>query len=114
MDRSTHYQVLIKEVLTRYAELLVKGFPPIPYDVTLAFDDQHQQYVLRKLGWVENDRIRHTILHLTLKQGKIWIEEDWTEEGSATYLLEHGVPHADIVLGFQHPAMRPYTEFAVA
>jgi hypothetical protein len=41
-------------------------------------------------------------------------EADWTKNGIATYFLKHGVPKADIVLGFQAPIMRPYTEFAVA
>ena len=51
---------------------------------------------------------------MTVKRYKIWIEEDWTEEGVATYFLEHGVPNQDIVLGFQPPQMREYTEFAAA
>ncbi len=42
------------------------------------------------------------------------IEEDWTEGGIATDLLEAGVPKEDIVLAFHPPKMRPYTEFAVA
>jgi hypothetical protein len=37
-----------------------------------------------------------------------------TAEGIATYFLDHGVPNDQIVLGFQAPTMRPYTEFAVA
>jgi hypothetical protein len=45
---------------------------------------------------------------------KFWIEEDWTEEGVATELLEAGVPSSDIVLAFHEPAMRQHTEFAVA
>jgi len=43
-----------------------------------------------------------------------WIEQDWTEKGIATELLESGVPNEDIVLGFRHPERRPLTEFAVA
>jgi hypothetical protein len=82
--------------------------------VVLVFDDEHNQYLLRRLGWGENSRIRQTDLHLAIRDGKIWIEEDWTEEGIATYLLEHGVPNHDIVLGFQPPQMRPFTEFATA
>jgi len=45
---------------------------------------------------------------------KIWIEEDMTEDGIATYFLEQGVPREDIVLAFHPPFMRPLTEFAVA
>ena len=114
MDKLTHYQNLIKQGLTDYAELLEKSTPKISFDVVLAFDDQHHQYLLRELGWTEDNRIRQTRLHVTIKNNKIWIEEDWTEEGIATYFLEQGVPPDDIVLGFQPPQMRPYTEFATA
>ncbi len=36
------------------------------------------------------------------------------EEGIATWFLEQDVPQSKIVLGFQPPTLRPYTEFAVA
>jgi XisI protein len=113
MDRVKEYPVLVKQALTEYASL-VNRFPPSTYQVVLAFDDEHQQYLVRKLGWKESQRIRRTVLHIALHNGKIWIEEDWTEDGIATYFVEHGVPHNDIVLAFQPPIMRPYTEFAVA
>jgi hypothetical protein len=113
MDKIKDYQTLVKRALTEYASLLMA--PPKPsYEVVLVFDDEHNQYLLRRLGWGENSRIRQTDLHLAIRDGKIWIEEDWTEEGIATYLLEHGVPNHDIVLGFQPPQMRPFTEFATA
>jgi hypothetical protein len=113
VEKLAHYQSIVKQALTEYATLL-KSPPEPSYDVVLAFDDEHKQYVLRRLGWTPDRRIRHTDLHVAIRDGKIWIEEDWTEEGIATYLLEHGVPHEDIVLGFQPPQMRPLTEFAVA
>ena len=55
-----------------------------------------------------------TTLHVRLKEGKVWVEEDMTEEGIANYWVKAGVPKEDIVLAFQHPSMRPLTEFAVA
>lgn len=45
---------------------------------------------------------------------KIWILRDGTEEGIATDLEQAGVPKQQIVLGFHPPAIRPYTEYAVA
>lgn len=42
------------------------------------------------------------------------MEEDWTEEGVATHFLTAGIPKEQIVLGFKHPEIRPYTDFAVA
>ncbi len=114
MDKVAHYQNLIKQGLLEYVRLLKQSYPPPDFEIILAFDDENQQYLLRELGWTEDSRIRQTRLHVCLRNGKIWIEEDWTEEGIATYFLEQGVPNQDIVLGFQPPQMRPFTEFAVA
>ncbi len=113
MDRLEIYSTLIKKALQDYVTLVQKS-PHLPYQVVMAFDDEHQQYLVRKVGWNENKRILKTVLHLALRDGKIWIEEDLTEEGIATWLLQQGVPNSDIVLSFQPPLIRAYSEFAVA
>lgn len=113
MGHLNHYTQLIKQALTEYAALL--NSPPQPdYEVTLAFDDERCQYLLRRLGWTATGRLRQTDLHVSLRNDKIWIEEDWTEEGIATWFMEHGVPPQDIVLGFQPPLLRTAGEFALA
>ncbi|MCP4704292.1 MAG: XisI protein, partial [candidate division Zixibacteria bacterium] len=91
MDQIMDYPTLIKQALSAYVSLLAKS-PHPTYEVVLAFDDQHQQYLVRKLGWANNRRIRYVVLHISFKNDKIWIEEDMTEEGIATYFLEQGVP----------------------
>jgi hypothetical protein len=112
MDKLSHYQNLVKNFLTEYANLM--NSQPVPdLETVLSFDDDHGQYMLLKVGWPQGRRIRHTLLHVAIHNNKIWIEEDLTEDGIATYLLEQGVPNQDIVLAFHPPEMRPFTEFAV-
>jgi hypothetical protein len=53
-------------------------------------------------------------LFARIHNGKIWIEEDNTEEGLASLLVEAGVPKEDIVLAFHPPELRDLTEYAVA
>jgi len=107
------YKNIIKRALEEYAIQL--SSPPKPsYEIALAFDDEHGQYILREIGWTKSNWIRETPLHIVLRDNKIWIEEDWIEDGIATYFLKYGVPNEDIVLGFQPPQMRQHTEFAVA
>lgn len=112
MDKLTRYKQLIKQAITRYAELL-KSPPPSELEVVIIFDDERGQYLLFEIGWKDDRHVRYMPLYICLRNDKIWIEEDLTEEGIATYFLEHGVPKQDIVLGFQPPQIRPYTEFAV-
>lgn len=113
MDQVETYPTLIKNALCDYVALVQRS-PNLPYQVATIFDDEHQRYLVCKIGWKENKRILKTVLHVAVQNGKIWIEEDLTEEGIATWFLEHGVSNNAIVPGFQLPLMRPYGEFAVA
>ena len=113
MDQLTHYRELIKQVLTQYAELM-KRQPTPGIDTEVVFDDIHDQYLLLKVGWWPQGRVRGATVHVRLRNGKCWIEEDWLEDGIVPELLARGIPKEDIVLGFQPPEMRPLTEFAVA
>ena len=66
------------------------------------------------MGWDKDERIKSVMLHIRLKNEKIWIEEDWTEDGVATDLLNKGISKEEIVLAFHPPQVRQYTEFALA
>lgn len=113
MDKLTTYGELIRNTLTRYAEL-INGNPTPGVEAELVFDEEHGSYLLLNVGWSGRGRVRGITLHVRLRDGKIWIEEDWTEHGIASDLIEGGVRKEDIVLTFQHPQMRPFTEFAIA
>ena len=49
-----------------------------------------------------------------INNGKVWIQEDNTDLVIADDLERAGIPKSDIVLGFQPPSVRPYTEYAAA
>ncbi|EAZ93370.1 XisI protein-like [Crocosphaera chwakensis CCY0110] len=66
------------------------------------------------IAWVNHKRINNTHVHIRIKNNKIYIEEDWTEEGIATELLREGIPKEDIVLAFYDPETRKHTDFAIA
>jgi hypothetical protein len=66
------------------------------------------------VGWNERKRVKAITVYVRIKNEKIYIEEDWTEEGIASELLREGVPKEDIVLAFHDPETRKLTEFAVA
>lgn len=107
------YSKLIKQILSRYAEL-VNRHPSPQKETFCSFDDSNYRYFLHTIGWDDTKRIWNTTAYVRIYDGKFWIEIDWTEQGIATDLLEAGIPKEDIVLAFHHPSMRPYTEFAVA
>ena len=53
------------------------------------------------------------MIHVDIKDGKIWIQHDGTEAVMADKFLELGVPPEDIVLAFHSPFRRQFTGFAV-
>lgn len=113
MDKLKHYQTVIRKTLTDYATFL-QSSPDLNYKVAMLFDDEHGQYAVRRIGDWAKKRFRYTDIHISIANGKIWIEEDMTEEGIANALVEAGIPKSDIVLGFQPPYIREQMEFAVA
>ena len=114
MDKLANYRVLIKQLLTDYQELVNRTAVPKEVETEVVFDEERDHYMLLNVGWAGRKRFRGTTVYLRLRDDKIWVEEDWLEEGIVKDLLAAGVPKEDIVLAFQHPDMRPYTEFAVA
>jgi hypothetical protein len=116
MDKLMTYRTLIKQQLSELATLLNTQHPPTDTGVLAqcVFDEAREQYLLLKVGWDGQHRIRCTTLYVRLLNDKVWIEEDMTEEGIATALVQAGVPKTDIVLAFQPPETRRFTEFATA
>lgn len=114
MDKLARYRVLIKKLLTDYCEVMNRSAAPTEVETEVVFDEEHDHYMLLNVGWSGRKRFRGTTVYLRLRNGKILVEEDWLEDGIVRDLLAAGVPKADIVLAFQHPEMRPFTEFAVA
>ena len=113
MDKITHYRNLIRNLLSRYADVVSRQTRP-GMETVLLFDEERDQYLWMQTGWRDQQRVHGITLHIRLRGDKIWIEQDWTEDGLATELMRAGVPPEDIVLAFQEPEVRALGEFAVA
>ena len=112
MDKLNCYRELIKKILIEYNQL-ASQHPNSNVDSLLALDENRDQYIWFQTGWMQKKRVRGITVHIQIKNDKIWVEEDWTEEGIANELLKLGVPSSDIVLGFHPPESRQFTEFAI-
>lgn len=109
------YRTHIQELLSERAQRSTQGTLHPEFETQIIFDTQHDHYQLVHVGWKSNGHRNYgCVLHLDIKDDKIWIQHDGTEEGIANALVERGVPKQDIVLAFHPPSMRKYTEFAVA
>ena len=110
MDKLEVYRQAVQQVLTKYG-----SYKPInvQVDVQTIFDTERDHYQLVYVGWRDSDRFYGVILHADIIDDKIWIQQDGTEQGLANQLVELGVPKHDIVLAFDPPNLRKYTDFAV-
>ena len=111
MDRQPDYRELIKRSLSDW-ESYIRQARHNGVEVQRIFDDNNQNYILMYLGWDNNRRVQKTTLHLRIKDDKIWIEADETDQGFANVLLRAGVPRQDIVLAFHPPELRRLSEFS--
>lgn len=76
-------------------------------------DTQNDHYQLTTVGWEGDLHIFSCLIHIDIKDDKIWIQHDGTEVGIANKLIELGIPSQAIVLGFHDPNARKLTQFAV-
>ncbi|MFN8541142.1 MAG: XisI protein [Thermomicrobiales bacterium] len=107
------YRALIRELLSRYADLVATQ-NTADVETLLAFDEEHDQYLWLEVGWEDRHRVTRTIVHARIRDGVIWIEQDWTEDGIASDLWRAGVPHDAIVLAFYEPQERVMQPVALA
>jgi hypothetical protein len=111
MDQINLYRQHIQELLNLRALL---RSPNDPVTSETVFDTVNDRYLLVHVGWKDsNTRIYGCIIHVDIKDGKIWVQYDGTEDAIADQLVERGVPKKDIVLAYHPPYVRQYTEFAL-
>jgi hypothetical protein len=103
------YAKLIQDILSQHSVNDLNNGT----EIQLLFDLDRHHYQVLNIGWQDQKRIYGIIIHVDLKEDKIWIQRDGTEIGIANQLVEAGVPKEHIVLGFQALYKRKFTEFAI-
>ncbi|MDJ0615389.1 MAG: XisI protein [Calothrix sp. MO_192.B10] len=110
MDKLNRYRQLVQKKLHDYSE----NKPAyVNIEVETIFDKERDHYQIVNVGWEGQNWVHSCIIHIDIKGGKIWLQWNSTEDDIAANLVAAGVPKEDIVLGFQSPFMRQFTEYAV-
>ena len=109
MAKLEEYQKYILQIIYEYGKV-----KPAYGDteVQIIVDKENHHYQLMVVGWNQLQRVYGCMLHIDIKNNKIWIQHDGTEIGIANELLELGVSKEDIVLAFQAPYKRSLRGFA--
>ncbi len=80
MDRVTDYRDIVKRIISEYAALK-PSYGDI--EVETIFDDGQGHYEMVYTGWNGFRRIHGAVLHVDIRDGKVWIQHDGTEDGIA-------------------------------
>jgi hypothetical protein len=104
MDRLTLYQTAIISLLEEYVAIKPINMPHV--EQQLLADKERNHFAFIRLGW-ENDRfIYHCVIHIDIKNGKVWLQQNRTDQDLAQELVAKGIEPGDIVLGFIPPYAR--------
>ena len=110
MECLEHYRKII--------ELLMQEFADDSSDETvetqLICDRDSDHYQVVTLGWHGQKRFYSVLLHLDIKDGKVWIQRNQTDRLVAQESVQLGVAREDIVLGLQPEFARSDTNYSVA
>ena len=108
---STNLKQAILQVLQDYRDFLDTA--PETH-LQLILDEANNQYLFTEIGWQGQRRIYGTLIHCDIINGKVWIQQDGTEDGIAPELIALGIEPQQIVLGFKSIERRQITDYAVA
>lgn len=111
METLETYRTIIRDLFGQYA-----AYQPVrgDVDIEMIFDETNDHYELMYSGWNGPYRIHGSVLHIDIRNNKVWIQYDGTDESIAEQLVEAGIPYDHIVLAFKDPHIRLYTDFAAA
>lgn len=111
MDRTVIQEQAVREVMQEWLTFIK---PRPNFRVELVVDESKKRFLLMSEGWYGYRRSYGPMLDVSLRDGKIWINEDNTEEGIPDTLLSKGILAKEIVLGWQPEYKRELTGFAVS
>ncbi|MCA6502615.1 MAG: XisI protein [Pseudanabaena sp.] len=110
MAKLDQYRKAVQKLLQDYAAYSHND----EIETELICDTTRDHYQIVHVGWRSDRRVYGCILHLDIKDQKIWLQHNGTENDIAEELVEMGVPKTDIVIGFHSPFKRQFTEYAVS
>jgi XisI protein len=105
------YRNCIKQLLIEHAEFVSSNDD---IEAQIIADVEGDHYQLLYIGWQNKQRIFGPVMHFDIKDHKIWIQWNSTEDEVGEQLSAMGIPKDDIVVGFHPPYVRRLTDYAVS
>ena len=111
MDADRKFAPIVRQVLQEIACLTPTTETLRP---ELVCDEAQGHFHVGEIGWEGNQRVDTILIHIDIIDGKVWLQYNGTDLRVAEELVRAGVPRDHIILGFQPPQTRKYTDYADA
>ena len=111
MDRLIFFREVIPKVLQYYIDHQ-DSLGEVQTSLIISQDQNH--FLLMDDGWQGKSRAYGVFVHAEIRNSKIYIQQDGTEEVITDDLLAAGVETQEIVLAFHPPEVRQHTGLAIA
>lgn len=100
MDKLAKYRAIIKSIISHYGKFQSSVGDVETYPV---LDEKTDNYFLVDVGWLAFGRQHAMPIHIRIKDEKVWVEWDGTDQEIVQQLVDNGVDEKDIVLGWEKP-----------
>jgi hypothetical protein len=111
MDTLDQWRELLEKILQDHANLPYRYGNVLTYVIV---SRERNHYLLMHEGWEDQRRVHGCIVHVEVRQDKLWIHYDGIENSITSELVAAGIPKDHIVLAFHPPSVREYTGYALA
>ena len=110
MDQLDRYRSIVRRLIEEYA-----SYRPAYGDIRTeaVMDSERDHYEVIQVGWNNGQRVHGSIIHIDIRDGKVWIEHNGTDARLGEELVAAGISRNDIVLGFHPAELRPMTSYGI-
>lgn len=98
MGKIEKYKQILQVALDEYASRRPVNMPEV--ERHLITNPEQSQFVLFSVGWHGARYLHQCLIHVQIRESKIWIHQDLTDPGLMERLMEKGVLEEDLVLAF--------------
>jgi hypothetical protein len=78
------YRKIIQSIIEKHSECNADNWE---VETQIAFDLKRDRYLMFHVGWSGERRVFGCVIHIEIKEGKIWIQRDGIEAGIARLIL---------------------------
>lgn len=100
MDKLAKYRKIIKKTVKKYGSFQSSVGDVETYAVC---DESNDNYLVIDVGWLTFGRQHAMPIHIRIKDGKVLVEWDGTDQEIVQQLIDAGIDKNDVVWNFEKP-----------